>query len=1126
MAANYTRLIEFKVKDTELNRAVNNLSKTLNKIDKTLVGIDKKLETIAKTRFKDIEKEAVKVEKSMARIGRVYKKMLTPKGVARGAVSGVFGLIGLNKKAIADTAIKIGFLDAVVRRFTKREYGLGKAIAETTGAIGKAVSALDRYARSATDLIKTHSRLIDATGKLGLALGTVAAFTPQLYAAGKAWRQLEYDIRRVGRALRDSGPRGVGALFPKGSMIGKWGRRIEAGEEAFAGEKIDRAVRKEQLSSWRKMGEHPGNIKSHVEGLTKVNKILGDNQKIQEGINAFTQRHVQATIAVRKAQIAVNHELLRAKATQALFNADIWMAQRAWTGLVRIVKGATGVLGGLLGGKAGQLGQAAAVVGISDAVKRLSQHIPFVSQAWKDNIQVFATWTQRVTEGLAAATIAHTVFSKAIGGAQWVTGAVSGFITWEKQAALSFQKVNQMRKNLDRDLASWLGGGVNPFKTGGKGGGPKRLGMWDKLMGRSLDPDTGAVRERFEDQLTPGRLAGRGQGTLERQNAALERANAQLARLSTSSDKYATALKKVLMIERQINKETQRRKALYDKANPVAREKAAKQAVENAINAAEKLQTAELAHAKNVKQIKAKMEDSLFQQKLAKEEDLTKKELANDKKVNDAALRNFDRRLAGRQRRREAGSRFRENLMLGAGFPLLFGGGVGSVGGGVLGAGVQSAMGSKGFGMQILFSALGQQLDAIAARAITTAKAFTSLDGAFALMNERTLWSSDEVQKHATTLQKQGKSAKLAALLTKEYAKILGSDGIRKMQELAEKSKEAAKQWGILRTQLELLLSGPLKDLMGWINMLLGKQLSSKSLNERYSYFRDTGQTDKAKELKRLVMAERKPVLNPLSFFLQGGGLNIGGGPDAMGVPSEKIAEILARPQFAMPKTSTASIPSVADPTKGAELEATLKAEIAHLQEVGRLGRQEAEIRREINKLEEQGVENAGKLVREKYHLQDQLERTQALYSEIAQTIQDGMVNAIEGLILKTNTLKEAASDTLRIIARMMLQMGVSKLMVGMGFPEYANGGPVTGGKSILVGERGPEIFTPKRSGAIVPNDKIGGGGSTSVVVNVDATGGSAVQGDEPSAQQLGRMIGAAVQAEIVKQKRPGGILA
>ena len=37
--------------------------------------------------------------------------------------------------------------------------------------------------------------------------------------------------------------------------------------------------------------------------------------------------------------------------------------------------------------------------------------------------------------------------------------------------------------------------------------------------------------------------------------------------------------------------------------------------------------------------------------------------------------------------------------------------------------------------------------------------------------------------------------------------------------------------------------------------------------------------------------------------------------------------------------------------------------------------------------------------------------------------------------------------------------------------------------------------------------------------------GGSAVQGDSPSANQLGKAIGAAVQAELIKQKRPGGLL-
>ena len=43
-------------------------------------------------------------------------------------------------------------------------------------------------------------------------------------------------------------------------------------------------------------------------------------------------------------------------------------------------------------------------------------------------------------------------------------------------------------------------------------------------------------------------------------------------------------------------------------------------------------------------------------------------------------------------------------------------------------------------------------------------------------------------------------------------------------------------------------------------------------------------------------------------------------------------------------------------------------------------------------------------------------------------------------------------------------------------------------------------------------------------MVNVDATGTS-VQGDQPNADLLGKAIGAAVQAELIKQKRPGGLL-
>ena len=85
-----------------------------------------------------------------------------------------------------------------------------------------------------------------------------------------------------------------------------------------------------------------------------------------------------------------------------------------------------------------------------------------------------------------------------------------------------------------------------------------------------------------------------------------------------------------------------------------------------------------------------------------------------------------------------------------------------------------------------------------------------------------------------------------------------------------------------------------------------------------------------------------------------------------------------------------------------------------------------------------------------------------------------------------------------------------------------ANGGPVKGGGRYLVGERGPELFTPGVSGMITPNHALGG--STSIVVNVDASG-SSVEGDEQGGRELGRLISVAVQSELIQQKRPGGLL-
>jgi lambda family phage tail tape measure protein len=76
-----------------------------------------------------------------------------------------------------------------------------------------------------------------------------------------------------------------------------------------------------------------------------------------------------------------------------------------------------------------------------------------------------------------------------------------------------------------------------------------------------------------------------------------------------------------------------------------------------------------------------------------------------------------------------------------------------------------------------------------------------------------------------------------------------------------------------------------------------------------------------------------------------------------------------------------------------------------------------------------------------------------------------------------------------------------------------------------LMGEAGPEAIMPLKRGADGKLGVAGGSGGTSVTVNVDASG-SSVQGDKGQSAALGRAIAASVQAELVKQKRPGGLLA
>ena len=73
-----------------------------------------------------------------------------------------------------------------------------------------------------------------------------------------------------------------------------------------------------------------------------------------------------------------------------------------------------------------------------------------------------------------------------------------------------------------------------------------------------------------------------------------------------------------------------------------------------------------------------------------------------------------------------------------------------------------------------------------------------------------------------------------------------------------------------------------------------------------------------------------------------------------------------------------------------------------------------------------------------------------------------------------------------------------------------AAGGPVASGSSYLVGERGPEIFTPMASGNIIPNDRLGG--STNITINVTAGMGA-----------NGPALGEAIVTAIKRYERTSG---
>ena len=202
-----------------------------------------------------------------------------------------------------------------------------------------------------------------------------------------------------------------------------------------------------------------------------------------------------------------------------------------------------------------------------------------------------------------------------------------------------------------------------------------------------------------------------------------------------------------------------------------------------------------------------------------------------------------------------------------------------------------------------------------------------------------------------------------------------------------------------------------------------------------------------------------------------------------------------------------------------------------------------AEIERQ-NKLKKEQEEQLKKNQEEAEKLK---EKMTAVGEEIESSIKNNLRDAITG----AKSFGEAMTNVLNRIRDKIIDAQIDKIIGGFGenFGKSAsggggkglggflgsvlgglfraNGGPVKAGKPYIVGERQPELFVPRTSGTILPSTKIGGGDNTTNIVNVSVdASGSAVSGNDANAEQLGAAIAQAVQQQLVKEKRSGGLLA
>ena len=487
--------------------------------------------------------------------------------------------------------------------------------------------------------------------------------------------------------------------------------------------------------------------------------------------------------------------------------------------------------------------------------------------------------------------------------------------------------------------------------------------------------------------------------------------------------------------------------------------------------------------------------------------------------------------------------------IIGGAFPLLFGQGpLSAIGGGLGGAagGALSAipgMAQFGFALSVAGTAIGSAMEDLT-EAIK--KPEDNIDN---LINKLGLVGSPTA-KLAKELENMGLKSSASKLLLDKFNERLGQSPAELLK-TTEHITEFKNQISLLGTEMTLFLSGVLtpfiKAISGSLNQ--GKLLSMlrQQVGENDMFRVQQGIVDTANRLaEAIVSTEKGPDRKLRRDQLVDQFITIGlkqalGIEDFDGLFTDKQGkeQTLADENFKVREL---------DPIKQQfEIEknrlSTTSQDLNLQKENFKLLNQENELKIMINErdsaasdLKKAELDRTISKLKEQLKLQTQIvSNAEALadpFRQLSNIIAQDIGNGIKGLIKGTETLNNVLRNVLNKLADAALNMAIFGNVGGqfergggglLGSIFKAEGGPVKRGGSFIVGERGPELFTPGVSGMITPNHALGG--STSVVVNVDASG-SSVEGDEQQARELGLVLSAAIESELIKQKRPGGLLA